>query len=101
MPATVPSKPCAPRSKKVIPVKETTATPVIKKTVRAKKAAVAVEPKHISSGAGMTAGLELWTSATGQVELRDTTADNRFAADTAAWSSLNAAALKKGKDATA
>jgi hypothetical protein len=99
MPTAVPSKPRAPRIKKVIDVD---ATIVIKKKVtRAKKTVLVQEPQHISSGAGMTAGLELWTSATGQVELRDTTVDNRFAADTTAWSSLNAAALKKSKDATA
>ena len=95
MPTAVPAKP---RVKKVA---ITNAAPIVKK-VRAKRTVQLLqEPKHISSGAGMTAGLELWTSATGQIELRDTTADNRFAADTSAWSSLNAAALKKGKDAAA
>ena len=76
-------------------------TLIAKKVVRRKKSAAVVihEPKHISSGAGMTAGLELWTSTTGQIELRDTTADNRFATDVSAWSSLNAAAIKKSKDA--
>ena len=97
MPTAVPSKP---RAKKSAATAATTAAVVAKKVVRTKKAVVH-EPKHISSGAGMTAGLELWTSTTGQVELRDTTIDNRFAADTSAWSSLNAAALKKGKDAAA
>ncbi len=97
MPATVPAK-------TRVPKKTTTATTITaantkKKATRAPKKAAVVEPKHISSGAGMTAGLELWTSATGQVELRDTTADNRFAADVSAWSCLNAAALKKSKDA--
>jgi hypothetical protein len=90
MPTAVPTKSRAPRS--------TTAT-TIKKPTRAKKTAPTYEPVHISSGAGMTAGLELWTSTTGQIELRDTTTDQRFAADVSAWSSLNAAALKKGKDA--
>ena len=98
MPTAVPSKPRVKKS--ATAATAATATTVAKKVVRTKKAVVH-EPKHISSGAGMTAGLELWTSTTGQVELRDTTIDNRFAADTSAWSSLNAAALKKGKDAAA
>lgn len=94
MPTAVPSKQRAPRVKKIaIP----TDTHIIKKT-RVKRVQVQ-EPHHISSGAGMTAGLELWTSTTGQVELRDTSTDNRFAADVNAWSSLNAAAHKKSKDA--
>jgi hypothetical protein len=101
MPTTVPSKQPkvrAPRIKKLAVI--TDAPPVAKKPRTKRIAAQPLqEPRHISSGAGMTAGLELWTSATGQVELRDITADNRFAADITAWSSLNAAALKKGKDA--
>ncbi len=97
MPATVPAKPRAPKKTIAKPIETVTATAAAipkKKATRAKR-----EPRHISSGAGMTAGLELWTSATGQIELRDTTADNRFTSDVSAWSSLNAAALKKSKDA--
>ncbi len=93
----IPSKSRAPYKKKAA----VTDAVLVKKVTRLRKTAVLQEPKHISSGAGMTAGLELWTSVTGQVELRDTTPDHRFAADTSAWSSLNAAALKKGKDAAA
>ncbi len=99
MPATVPAKTRAPKKTTAATATVTAVIPKKKATRAPKKAAAVVEPKHISSGAGMTAGLELWTSATGQVELRDTTTDNRFAADVSAWSSLNAAALKKSKDA--
>ncbi len=99
MPATVPAKTRAPKKATQVQSQTHATVPAKKKTTRAPKKVATVEPKHISSGAGMTAGLELWTSATGQVELRDTTTDNRFAADVSAWSCLNAAALKRSKDA--
>jgi hypothetical protein len=96
MPTAVPSKPRAPRvsKQKAIP-----SEPIVKKPRAPRKAVVKAPPQQISVGAGMTAGLELWTSATGQFELKDTTPDNRFAADVTVWSSLNAAAAKRGKDA--
>lgn len=99
MPTAAPSKTRAPRIKKTVDAAVDVPIVIKKKVTRAKKTAPVQEPRHISSGAGMTAGLELWVSATGQVELRDTTVDQRFNADTTAWSSLNAAALKKSKDA--
>lgn len=61
-------------------------------------------PQLISRGSGVTAGLELWTSASGEkIVLVDCSPDGRFAADVATWNGgvagLNAAALKKVKDA--
>lgn len=54
---------------------------------RAKKAtAAATPPVKISTGAGITAGLELWKqSPTGPFFLVDTTPDGRFATDVATW----------------
>jgi hypothetical protein len=64
-------------------------------------------PVRISRGAGMTAGLELWSarvSAKGgdKFVLVDRSVDGRFATDVTAWNAaagLNAAAAKKVKDA--
>ena len=61
----------------------------------------------VSKGSGMVAGLEMWnvTRPAGScVVLVDRSTDGRFAADVAQWNSavsLNAATLKKLKDATA
>ena len=63
--------------------------------------------QRISSGAGMTAGLEIWSarvSAKGGIKfvLVDRSTDGRFATDVTAWNAaagLNAAAAKKVKDA--
>ena len=63
--------------------------------------------QRISSGAGMTAGLEIWTtrvSTKGGIKfvLVDRSTDGRFAADVTAWNAvagLNATAAKKVKDA--
>lgn len=60
----------------------------------------------VSKGSGMVAGLEMWnvTRNTGVcIVLVDRSPDGRFAADVAQWNSavsLNAATLKKLKDAT-
>jgi hypothetical protein len=59
-------------------------------------------PQQISTGAGITAGLELWLNGTTFL-LRDRTADNRFASDVTTWSAaanLNASDLQAFKDAT-
>ena len=59
----------------------------------------------VSKGGGMTAGLEIWLFPVKGVErfvLVDRSPDGRFANDTLTWNSaagLNAAALKKLKDA--
>lgn len=54
----------------------------------------------VSSGAGITAGLELHLDAKGKIILYDTTADARFADDIALWSAgLNPPARKKTKNA--
>ena len=46
-------------------------------------------PTLVSTGAGMTAGLELWrSSSTGPFILVDTTADGRFATDVATWNTV-------------
>ena len=61
----------------------------------------------VSKGSGMVAGLEMWkvTRTTGVcIVLVDRSPDGRFATDVAQWNSavsLNAATLKKLKDATA
>jgi hypothetical protein len=71
-----------------MPPKTTTAKPRTKKASAA--AAPATPPVKISTGAGITAGLELWKqSPTGPFFLVDTTPDGRFATDVATW---NAAA---------
>jgi hypothetical protein len=56
----------------------------------------------LTKGAGMTAGLEIWTVGTQKV-LVDRSADGRFAADVASWNSalgLNEETLNRLKDAT-
>jgi hypothetical protein len=63
----------------------------------------------ISSGTGMTAGLEIWSVPTGKkrgpatvLALHDNSADNRFKHDATEWNTaagLNAKSLKKIKDA--
>jgi len=61
----------------------------------------------VSKGTGMVAGLEMWkvTRPTGScIVLVDRSPDGRFAGDVTQWNSavsLNAATLKKLKDATA
>jgi hypothetical protein len=42
--------------------------------------------QRVSAGAGMVAGLELWRGVDGLLELRDLSADGRFADDVATWS---------------
>jgi hypothetical protein len=66
-----------------------------------------LEVEHrIGSGAGMTAGLEIWSATVGgkrQFVLVDKTIDSRFATDTATWNiaaGLNEASTKILKDAT-
>ena len=56
----------------------------------------------LTKGAGMTAGLEIWTVGTQKV-LVDRSADGRFAADVDTWVSavgLNEETLNRLKDAT-
>ena len=56
----------------------------------------------LTKGAGMTAGLEIWTVGIQKV-LVDRSADGRFAADVDAWVSavgLNEETLNRLKDAT-
>lgn len=62
---------------------------------------------RVSSGAGMTAGLEIWNCA-GQLILYDRSPDGRFAADVTTWNTpfdkkvvagLNVTATKYCKDA--
>lgn len=87
-----------------------TATPSTRKprVTKAKAAAAAAAatatPQCISRGSGMTAGLEIWRIGTA-LHLFDRTPDNRFATDTATWSTatggLNATALQYIKDAGA
>ena len=63
--------------------------------------AVAPTPTHVSSGAGVTAGLEMWRVGT-KLVLFDRTPDGRFAVDVATWNTaagLNAAATLSLKDA--
>lgn len=64
----------------------------------------AAKPTHIATGAGITAGLEVWRSSDGHMLLIDRSPDNRFAADVSSWNAgaaagLNATATKKLKDA--
>ena len=63
-------------------------------------------PIHISSGSGVTAGMELWSVKKGsdtKIVLVDRSSDKRFTADVATWNGavagLNAATMKKVKDA--
>jgi hypothetical protein len=74
-----------------------------------RKAAAAphIEIRHrVGAGAGMTAGLEIWsTMVDGQHKfvLVDKSTDDRFASDTVTWNvaaGLNGAATKILKDAT-
>ena len=68
-----------------------------------------LEPKLISKGTGMTAGLEIWSVPTGKkrgpptiLALFDNSADGRFKHDVTEWNTaagLNAKTLKKLKDA--
>ena len=67
------------------------------------------QARLISSGIGMTAGLEIWSVPTGKkrgpatvLALVDQSADGRFKHDAAEWNTaagLNAKSLKKIKDA--
>jgi hypothetical protein len=60
----------------------------------------------VSKGGGITAGLEIWLfsiKGADKFVLVDRSPDGRFASDTQLWNAaagLNAAALKKLKDAT-
>jgi hypothetical protein len=60
----------------------------------------------VGAGAGMTAGLELWSATVGgkhKFVLVDKSTDSRFATDAATWNTaagLNEAATKILKDAT-
>jgi len=59
------------------------------------------KPALVSRGAGITAGLEIWTIG-GKFVLVDRSPDERFATDVATWNTsvgLNAAATKRLKDA--
>ena len=64
------------------------------------------KPTVVSKGAGITAGLEIWSIPTGNNKqakfvLVDKSPDGRFADDVSQWNVvLNATALKKLKDAT-
>ena len=64
----------------------------------------AAKPIRVATGAGITAGLEVWRSPEGRMLLIDRSPDARFAADVASWNAgaaagLNATATKKLKDA--
>ena len=68
-----------------------------------------LDPKLISAGTGMTAGLEIWSMPTGKkrgpatvLALVDKSADGRFKHDVTEWNTaagLNTKTLKKVKDA--
>ena len=59
-------------------------------------------PTLLSTGAGMTAGLEIWR-ADGRLWLHDRSSDGRFAADVETWNNavgrLNPQAAKQIKEA--
>jgi hypothetical protein len=72
-----------------------------------KRSVPRLEVKHrVGAGAGMTAGLEIWSTTVGgqhRFMLVDKSPDNRFVTDAATWNvvaGLNEAATKILKDAT-